>query len=131
MGKTRDLREGLAANLRTVSGLQVSPYVLANPTPPSADILPAGIDYYGAMQKGVKTYLFNVQVIVTAGLDEAAQMALDDFVDSDAIPDAIESDETLGGACDDVIVHALDEYGRTALDGKEYFVARWQVEVLV
>jgi hypothetical protein len=131
MATIRELREGLAANLATTSGVQVSPYVLASPTPPSIDVLPARISYYQAMGNAVEMYVFNVQATVTAGIDQGAQMALDEFVDSGAVRAALESDRTLGGKASSLIVRELTEYGRSVNEGAELFIARWEVEVWV
>jgi hypothetical protein len=130
MATLAQLREGLAANLRTISSdVQVSPYVLAKPTPPAIDILPARVEYHRTFGNGLEHHTFLVQAYVASGLDEAAQRRLDEFVDSGVIRQALESDQTLGGIAQSLVVQELTEYGRVVVDNTEMMTARFQVLV--
>lgn len=136
------LRAGLAANLATIDGLQENAYLLTNPTPPAAEIEPAPIEYDLAMQRGLDKWQFIVRVFVGMTSDVGAQKRLDTFMQSDgdtSIKAALESDPTLGGAADDLIVTKCSGYkifareiatasGRGSAGGP-LLGAEWTVEV--
>jgi hypothetical protein len=94
------IREGLAANLSTINGFQVSAYPLANPTPPAIQILRGEIEYDLAAARGLDLVTMQVQAIVALTADIGSQMRLDPLIDptgSGSVKAAIESDRTLGG----------------------------------
>lgn len=128
------IREGLADNLETIGGFQVSPYVLSNFTPPALMVRPAldpAIDYHQAMGNHFSDVHMTVIAYVGTASDIGAQKKLDSLIDSNTIVDAIEADKTLGGACCDLSVetcHAYQEYARP--DGSTVLGAEWTVLVL-
>lgn len=125
-----DIRAGMAANLATLDGIQVSPYMLASPTPPALHIIPASIEYDQAMARGVDLLVFTVQVFVALGLDQAAQIKLDEYLAPTGIKAALESDRTLGGVVADVRVSGLSSYDVVALpDRGQMLAASFRVEV--
>lgn len=106
---TAEIREGLATNLATISsslptgGWQPSAYMLFNPTPPCAWVIPGETDFDQAMHRGLDMRVMVVQVIVGAVSDRGAQVLLDSMLDAagvTSIKAAIESDRTLGGKVD-------------------------------
>ena len=136
MSTLADIRAGLAANLSTLLGVQVSAYVLANPTLPVIWIRPSsasGTDYHRAMQDGAEDWNMLVQAYVGTVSDIAAQKKLDEFLASKgatSVKAALESDRTLGGAAEDLIVQSCSgylEYARP--DGSTALGAEWQVLV--
>lgn len=128
------LRSGIADNLSDISGLQVSAYMLANPTPPYAEVMPASIDFDATMARGADWVNFIVRVLVGATNDIGAQKRLDDFLDgsgSSSIKAVIESDTTLGGACHDLQVKRCTGYRVYSRDGGAPVLgAEWEVRVL-
>lgn len=128
MATVKEMREGLAAALSSPA-LQVSPYVLASPTPPAAHIVLSEVGYHQAMGNGVEVYSFVVQTFLAAGLDEAAQLKLDEFIASSYVRAAIEADRTLGGVVQDASVSGMSAYNRVVVEGKEMFSADFEVEV--
>jgi hypothetical protein len=130
-----DIREALAANLNTLDGVQVNPYLLSNLTVPSMQIMPAARDFHGAMNDGFAELHFTVQAFVALGLDQAAQMNLDKWLgegDADALKDALESDVTLGGLVSDVTVLSVSAMTQFARDGQPALLgAEFDVRVIV
>jgi hypothetical protein len=107
------IREGLAANIAGLTGIQTSAYLLANPTPPAAEIEPGPIDYDKAFARGLDDWRFLVRVFVGLTSDIGAQKRLDVFLAPsgvNSIKAAIESDPQLGGACDDLRVMKCTGY---------------------
>ena len=134
MATMEALREALAVNLAGIPGLQQSAYMLGNPTPPCAEVMPATIDYDVTMHRGLDRWNFTVRVYVGATTDIGAQKRLDLMLDSAgtySVKAAVESDRKLGGDAADLRVKTCSGYriyerqGGGALLGAE-----WNVEVL-
>jgi hypothetical protein len=134
------IRAGLVTNLNTLKttyqDMQISPYVLANPTPPVIWVKPTQgnvIEYHQAMMNGQETWSFTVQAFVAGGGDIIAQTVLDELLNTSgahSVKAAIEADKTLGGAAEDLIVRRVisyQEYQRA--DGTIALGAEWIVEV--
>jgi len=140
MGSLAAIRQGLANNLATLKttyqDMQVSPYVLSNPTPPVIWVKPttgAVTEYHQAMINGQETWSITVQAFVAGGGDIAAQTLLDELLATSgahSVKAAIEADKTLGGATTDLIVRrcvSYQEYQRA--DQSMALGAEWIVEV--
>lgn len=107
------LVEGLAANLGTIEGFQKSAFLLANPTPPAAEIEPLPIDYDKTMQRGIDEWHFLVRVFVGLTTDVGSQKRILRMMAPSgvtSIKQAIESDTTLGGSADDLRVTVCSGY---------------------
>jgi len=114
------IREGLRKNLSSISGTQVSAYMLAAPTPPAIHIVPPAIEYHQAMQNGFDELTFTVQAFVALGTDIGAQKRLDEMREPSgvgSIKAALEADRTLGGVIKDLIVRASPEPQVLTLEG--------------
>jgi hypothetical protein len=133
MASLTDLREALASNLAAIDGLQESAYVLANPTPPAAEVVPAPIEYDKAMGRGLDKWTFLVRVLVGLTSDIGAQKRLDKMLASagpDSVKAALETDPTLGGAADDLIVTRCSGYRTFKREGGTLLLgAEWTTEV--
>ena len=134
MATLAQLREGLATNLDTLDGVQVSAYMLGSPTPPAIHVIPSEISYDLAMQRGLDTWTFTVQAFVGTGLDKAAQIRLDKMLAPsgvDSVKAAIEADRTLGGVASDLHVTEVSSYIIvTRSDGSQLLSADWTVVVV-
>lgn len=145
MAALTDIREGLAANLRAVlTGVQVIPYMLASPSPPTVHVYPGGgaelIEYDLAMGRGLDRWMFTVQAFVGTSSDQGAQMKLDEFIASSgpqSVKAAVEADQTLAGALTinpgetPVRVLSCTGYRVYARDGGSPVLgAEWNVQVL-
>lgn len=115
------IREGIAANCDGVADIQVSPYMLASPTPPAAHVIPGDGEFDLAMGRGTDRLNMLVQVFVAVGTDKGAQILLDKFLagsGADSFKQAIESDPTLAGACHDLRVTGFQGYRAFNFEGK-------------
>lgn len=95
-----EIREAIATNLDTIPNVQVSAYMLGNPTPPTLWLYPDEADYDTTMQRGGDCLKFLVQGIAGLVADQGAQMLLDQMLaptGSTSVKAAIESDKSLGG----------------------------------
>lgn len=128
-----ELREGLARNLSTIPGVQVSAYVLANPTPPAIEVAPGPVDYDQAMRRGTDLWLFNLRAIVGLTTDKGAQMRLDRLIapsGDESVKAAVESDVTLGGVAQSLHVVRCSGYQvYERQGGAPYLGAEWEVHV--
>jgi hypothetical protein len=139
MSSLAAIRAGLVTNLNTLKttyrDMQISPYVLSNPTAPVIWVKPTQdsvTEYHQAMVNGNETWSITVQAF-TAGVDIASQTMLDELLNtsgSHSVKAAIEAEPTLGGATDQAVVRrciSYQEYQRP--DGTLYLGAEWIVEV--
>jgi hypothetical protein len=128
-----DIRDGIATNLATISGLRTASEVPDNPSPPIAIVQFQSVDYDGAFQQGVSTYSFLVSVLVGRAAERTVQRKLNAYASTGAggIKNAIESDKSLGGAAYDVRVEAMTNISAVSLGGDiAYLSADFVVTVL-
>lgn len=126
------LRQGIAANLSTISGLRTSWFVPDNPSPPIAIVVPDRNDFDVSMARGSDTYVFQVMVIGGRINERAAQSTLDTFLDSTgptSVKAAIESDKTLAGAAHSLRVTDWSGYGPLAIGDAQYLSVTFRVTV--
>ncbi len=126
------IREGLATNLATISGLRTTAELPDNPSPPIAVISPRTIEYNAAYAKGLAVYTFTVTVIVGRVAERTAQRLLNDYSDNtgaSSVKTAIESDRTLGGFAFDCRVVSMDNIGAIQLNDATYLGADFTVSV--
>lgn len=84
-------------------------------------------------QGGQRGYEIQCTVLTSRADDKAGQALLDRYLsegDPWSLIDAIESDRTLGGLCNDLIVHDVDGYRLYTVGADQYFGARLRVLVL-
>jgi hypothetical protein len=135
MGATlAQIREGLAANLATIADIQISPYVLSNPTPPAAEIEPAPVEYDQAFGRGHDRWTMTVRVFVGLTTDIGAQKRLDLYLapsGATSVKTALESDCTLGGTVQDLHVTGCSGYRVFGRQGQAPVLgAEWQLTVI-
>ena len=126
------LRAGLATNLATITGLRANAIQPDNPTPPQAIIFPTSITFDRTFKRGLDEYAFTITLI--AGRQDArnGQAVMDGYcapTGSGSIKTAIESDRTLGGACQSLHVTELSAYGSTSIGDTIYLTADFTVIV--
>lgn len=130
MASLSELRDGIATNLRTISGLRAIATVPDNPNPPLAIIYPQSMDYDESFNRGLTTYNFRVVVVVGRVDERTAQNKLDAFVSStgsSSIKLAVESDKTLGGRAFDTRVSAMTNYGSIDISEVTYLSAEFNI----
>jgi hypothetical protein len=127
------IRAGLANNLSALPDVQVSAYMLSDPTPPTAHIVPARIDFDQAMGRGLDRIEMNVQLFVGLISDIGAQQTLDQYRAGSgalSVKQAIESDRTLAGAVGDL--HVMTASQPQLFTGGSHgplLMCEWTVEV--
>lgn len=128
------IREGLADALQAIPELQASPYMLANPTPPSAHVVPDEVQYDQTMGRGHDDWFMTVQAFVGIATDIGAQKRLDLMLNPSgafSVKAAVEADVTLGATVDDVRVESCTGYRTYEMaDGSHVLGAEWRVHVL-
>jgi len=127
-----DIRTGLATNLATIDGLRTSAFVPDEPKPPIAVIFPDNISFDTAFNRGLDTYSFSVQVIVSKVSDRNAQSNLDGYCNPDgaqSVKAAIESDRTLGGLIQDLRVTEARDYRAATINENTYLTVTFVVTV--
>jgi hypothetical protein len=127
------IRAGIAANLQALNGdgVQVSAYVLAEPTPPVVQVLPGEVAYDQTFARGIDLFTVKVQAITPLSVDLEAQKQLDELIDEpNSIKTLIEKDRTLGGAADTTRVTGCSGYQIVQLEGRgPTLFCEWTVEV--
>ena len=133
MASISDLRNGLAANLATISGLRTSATVPDQINPPIAVVMPGSITYDIAFARtGGDEYEFLVLVIVGRVDERTAQNRLDAYCSgtgAGTIKAAIESDKTLGGKAMSLRVTSLRNYNQLTVGDTTYLSAEFVVQV--
>lgn len=122
------VRAGLAANLSRIADVQVSAYVLSEPTPPTLQIRSGEITYDRAMGRGLDEATMIVQALVAFSSDGGSQAQLDGLMapnGATSVKAAVESDLTLGGACDQVHVVSCSGTQLATIAGVAVLMAEW------
>ena len=126
------IKAGLAANLATVSGLRAYAYQPDNVNTPFAWPLLDSIQYNGAMGGGLITHKFTVSVVVGRSAERTAQTLLDGYLSyrgTTSIRQAIESDRTLGGVVQDLIVESANNISTLEANDTTYLAIDFVVTV--
>jgi hypothetical protein len=126
------IKTGLAANLATVSGLRAYAYQPDNVNTPFAWPLLDSIQYNGAMGGGLITHKFTVSVVVGRSAERTAQSLLDGYLSykgATSIRQAIESDRTLGGVVQDLIVESANNISTLEANDTTYLAIDFVVTV--
>lgn len=134
MSELGHIREGMAAALNTHlgEGVQVSAWRLTSHQTPYVEVFPGAVDYHQAMGNGHANWPMKVRAYVALNNDIAAQQDMDDFqavTGPRSVKQALEADPTLGGACEDLIVHGTEEPQEYVKDGAPLLGVDWNVEV--
>jgi hypothetical protein len=128
-----DIRAGLAANLAMVSASrQVSAYPASVATPPSLVVV--GFDEITALTFGRLSYdiPFTVQGLAGKATLKSAYIQLDKWLSPQGalnVWSAIESDKTLGGKVENVVVTSCDGSQIIEVGGAELLGSTWHVEI--
>jgi hypothetical protein len=126
------IKTGLAANLATVSGLRAYAYQPDNVNTPFAWPLLDSIQYNGAMGGGLITHQFTISVVVGRSAERTAQNLLDGYLSykgATSIRQALESDRTLGGVVQDLIVESANNISTLEANDATYLAIDFVVTV--
>jgi hypothetical protein len=127
-----DIRDGIATNLATISGLRVAGELIDNPSPPVALVSLDSIEYDQAYQMGLNLLTFTVTLIVGRAAERTAQRKLDGYMQTtgtQSVKVAVESDRTLSGACQDLRVTTAGSVGSIQINDQTYLAAEFTVTV--
>lgn len=125
-----NIRSGIATNLRTISGLRVFEEIPDQVSPPAAIVQLNNIEYHQAFSGGLNIFRFTVRVIVGRAAERQAQRNLDTYAEptgASSVKSAIESNRTLSGACQDLIVESMPNIGSITVNENEYLAGEWTV----
>jgi len=127
------IRDGIEANLETITGLRGYSEIPENPSIPAAVVVLNNVTYDQAFQRGLTELTFTVTVIVGRFNARSTQQNLNDFASGTggkSIKTAIQSDRTLGGNAADVRVDQMTNIGAIDLnDGFNYLGMDFSVTV--
>jgi len=132
MADVSALRNAIATNLGSISGLRTSGDIPDNPSPPIGIVSLNNIDYNQAMKQGLTIYSFTVMVIVGRASEREAQRRLDAYCQNtgaSSVKSAIELDRSLGGNAFDCVVQSMSSIGSLQLNDQTYLAADFQVAV--
>jgi len=126
-----DIRDGLATNLATISGLRTAADLPDNPSPPIAVVQLNNVSYDQAFQNGMVIYTFTITVIVGRVSERTAQARLNAYASTGAggIKTAVQSDKTLGGFAFDVRLQEMTSLGAITLGEQQYLAAEFSAVV--
>jgi hypothetical protein len=126
------IRQALATNLATISGLRTAAEVPDLPNPPIAIVALRSVTYDQAFNKGMVNYNFAITVIVGRAAEREAQRRLDAYISTGAssVKSAVESDSTLGGNAYDCRVVSMDSVGSLNISDTTYLAADFTVTVI-
>ena len=140
------IREGLVRALSVIPDVQVLPYMISDPTPPTIWVVAGPVTYDVAYARGADDLTMIVQAFVALTSDIAAQQRLDRFMlpgGPESVKAAIEAKMigettvTLGGACADLRVTGISRpqvepaISRSQTGGQPLIAAEWRIEVEV
>lgn len=122
-----DIRDGIATNLATISGLRTSAELPDQPNPPIAVVQLNNVTYDQAFHNGLVLYNFTITVIVGKVAERLAQQRLNAYASTGAggVKTALESDRTLGGSAFDVKLQEMTNIGAITLGEQQYLAAEF------
>lgn len=127
------IRDGIEANLETITGLRGYSEIPENPSIPAGVVVLNNISYDQAFQRGLTELTFTVTIIVGRFNARSTQQNLNEYAATSgakSVKAAIESDRTLGGNASDVRVEQMTNIGAIDLnDGFNYLGMDFSVTV--
>ena len=127
------LRSGLSTRLQTIAGLRCYDVLPDQIELPAATVLLKPPVIYDASMGGTAIWLFHITLLVSRWDATRAQHQIDPYIDTTgatSIKAAVEGDRTLGGACDDVRVTRVTNYGPATFAGVAYLAVEFAAEAI-
>lgn len=117
------------------SPIQTSANILPSPTLPTAWSFPAEMDYHLASANGVALLHLTVQAFVSTAVDSGGQQFLDELIQqtgANSVKAALETDTTLGGLVQNLIVKKCSGYKQYPVStGVHRLGADWELDIYV
>lgn len=132
MATLTEIRDGLATNLATITGLRTSATVPDNINPPIAIVEPMSISFDTTFNRGLDEYSFKITVIAGRADERSGQNKIDGYCSptgSGSVKTVVESDKTLGGKVQNLRVTGLSTYGSITIADVPYLAAEFAVTV--
>lgn len=132
MASIRLMRQALATNLATVSGLRTSSIIPEDPKPPVAVVIFDRVEYDTAFARGLDMYLFKVVVVMGRVNTRGTEEALDAYLSGDgaaSLKAAIQKDRTLGGEANDLRVTSGENVRELVVGDITYVAADFLITV--
>lgn len=107
----RQIREGAAANLRTIDGLRVHDHVPGQFSPPAAIVGMPNRPPTETFQRGTDRYDLTVWVVVSRQADRQSEKAVEGFLNptgDGSVRAAMYADKTLGGVVNDLFEESAE-----------------------
>lgn len=107
MASITTMRQAIATNLSSISGLRTAALIPEDPKPPIAVVTFDNVNYDTSMGRGLDEYTFRVIVVVGRVNTRGAEQNLDAFMSgsgASSVKAAIERDRSLGGEANDLRV---------------------------
>jgi len=130
MSSVSAIRQALSDTLEA-GGVRCSPFVEASVDAPQAWIVPGEpfVQYRQTFESGADLMHFKVRMHVGRASDRAAQVQLDELIDSGTVPAILEGD--LDGLVADVNVSQVAGYGEYVVGDISYLGCEFYVEVML
>ncbi len=131
-GTATTILQGLSTNLATIPGLRVADHIPEGVQPPMAVIQIQSVTYHQAMQGGLSEWQYVVSMVSGRMGDRSSQLNLDAWMDyggAQSVRAAIESDPTLGGAAQSLIVNDMVSIRPLSIGDAAYLLAEFNVAV--
>ena len=134
MASLTSIRNGIGANLESISSLMIYKYVPDSVEPPTAIIgVVESIEYDTTIARGADTYNIPIFLYVSRVDAQDSQETLDSYLassGSSSIKAQVESDQTLGGYAQSCRVVEADNYGVYTVNNIDYLGVEFGVEVI-
>jgi hypothetical protein len=125
------MREALATNLGTISGIRTYADIPDNPAMPAAVVQLQSVTYNSAFANGLTEYSFVITAIFGRIATAPAQRNLDALISTGerSLKSAVESDRTLDGEAFDVRVAEMTNLNSVTIGDITYLSADFAVTV--
>lgn len=125
------VRAGLAANAATIAGLTCTAYAPDAVAVPAFFPIEIAIAFDESNNRTTDAAAVTCRLLVSSADDRDGQQALDAYLSGVAggLKEALESEPTLGGACDWTVLTHIDGYGRYSVADAIYYGVTVHVEV--
>lgn len=134
-GNMLSIRENLAANAATIENLRTHQTIPEQVATPAFIVLgPREIDFDTTMARGTDRVVIDCLLVAARADARQAQRTLDAFLNTKGVGSikvALENDRTLNGACEDLRVTRINDYGVIEIAAVTYLSARIEVELYV
>jgi hypothetical protein len=125
--------EGLRDNAATIAELRCFEYVPDSIAPPTFFPVEIEIDFDKTYGRGMDDFTVRCHILVSHGSDRSGQRLLKGYLAGSgplSLKAALQSDRTLGGACDDLRLRRINGYRIYEHQGKNFYGAELDVHII-